>query len=115
VYALDLPAPRYAIELAVTLFPPDSGDCFPGTSLNLSETGVLIRTARWEPPGAVLNLKFPTFGCAAAVVWNSDPKGEVGVLLGMRFVSLRDEDLMALALMLGIPGEHHKVSTAGIS
>ena len=83
------------------LSPEDSGDGFPGTSLNISETGVLIRTARWEPLGALLDLRFPPFSCAAEVLWNSEAQGEVGVLLGMRLVSMREEDRERLALMLG--------------
>ena len=98
---MNTPAPRQAIEVPVTLSSGDLRDGFPGTSLNISETGVLIRTDRWEPLGALLHLRFPTFACEAKVVWNSEAKGEVGILLGMQFTSMLWEDRERLALMLG--------------
>jgi hypothetical protein len=73
-------------------------------SLNISETGVLLRTARREPHGALLHLTFPTFASAAEVVWSSEAKGEVGVLLGMQFLSMGGKDREQLAMILGRPG-----------
>jgi hypothetical protein len=98
---VNTPALRHSIEVCVTLFPGDSADGFPGTGLNISETGVLIRTDRWEPVGSLLHLTFPAFTSQAEVVWNSEAEGEVGVLLGMKFASMRWRDRERLALMLG--------------
>ena len=81
------PAPRANVRLAVTLVFDGSDLQVPAVSVNLSETGVLVRTARRTSRGTLAELEFKEFRARGEVIWTGQTSEE-GVLLGMKFVSI---------------------------
>lgn len=84
---MDRPAPRVNVKLPVTLTLNGSPLPTRGISVNLSETGVLVRAARRAERGTLVQLDFPEFKAKGEVIWTRDA-GEEGTLLGMRFASI---------------------------
>ena len=86
----DLPAPRADIRLSVTL--TFEGPPSPAVSVNLSETGVLVRSGRQAPIGSLVQLEFKEFKAKGELIWTGKTD-DAGVLLGMKFVSIGRRDL----------------------
>ncbi len=80
-------APRVDIRLEVAVGVAGSGVKVRSTALNISETGVLIRSSRRAPVGTILDLNFKGFSVEAVVIW-AKPTDE-GLLIGLKFVSAR--------------------------
>ena len=104
------PAPRFDIELPVEMADPSDGVSFRGVSLNMSESGMLVRSEEERARGTTLRFEFAPFGGTAQVIWTrhvtSDPAardGEGGILLGMKFVSMKRQDKKTLHRILQAP------------
>ncbi len=88
----DLPAPRADIRLSVTLTFEESPLPALAISVNLSETGVLVRSGRQAPRGSLVQLEFTEFKAKGELIWTRKTD-DAGVLLGMKFVSIGRRDL----------------------
>ena len=104
------PAPRFDIEFPVEMADPSDGVSFRGVSLNMSESGMLVRSEEERPRGTTLRFEFAPFGGTAQVIWTrhvtSDlpvRDGEGGILLGMKFVSMKRQDKKTLHRILKAP------------
>ena len=104
------PAPRFDIELPVEMADSSDGVSFRGVSLNMSETGMLIRSEQERARGTTLRFEFAPFGGTAQVIWTrqvaSDPRvkdGGGGILLGMKFLSMKRQDKKTLHRILQAP------------
>jgi c-di-GMP-binding flagellar brake protein YcgR len=102
------PAPRFDIELPVEMGEPSNGVAFRGVSLNISESGMLVRTEQELPRGTTLRFEFAPFGGTAMVIWARqvprDGRGsEPSVLLGLKFLAMNRQDKKTLARILQAP------------
>jgi hypothetical protein len=102
------PAPRFDIELPVEIGDPSSGTSFRGVSVNMSESGMLVRTLEERPRGTTIRFEFAPFGGTAMVIWARQvrPAGratEAGVLLGMKFLAMKRQDRKTLQRILQAP------------
>jgi hypothetical protein len=100
---MEKPAPRVNIQLVVALEFEECGTTAQGVSQNISETGVLIRSSKLAPRGAVARLEFKEFKTEAEVIWTKE--AEHGLLLGMRFLSMGWRARKALSDILESTGE----------
>ncbi len=99
---MNLPAPRFDIELPVELFHGESDKPFLGVSVNLSETGMLIVAEETRPRGTLLRFGFHQFGGSAEVIWiREDEEGET--LLGVKFLALKRGARKTLKRILEAP------------
>lgn len=102
------PAPRFDIELPVEMGEPSNGASFRGVSLNMSESGMLVRTEEERPRGTTLRFEFAPFGGTAMVIWTRHVPGngrgtEARVLLGLKFLAMNRQDRKTLARILQAP------------
>jgi hypothetical protein len=99
------PAPRFDIALPVELIEEQAGSRFQGVSINISESGMLVRAEEARPKGTRLSFSFAPFGGIAQVIWiRSLAEGEESrTLLGMKFVSMKRHDRKTLFRMLNAP------------
>ena len=96
----DRPSPRIDIRLTGVLT-AEGGSGTRAVSVNLSETGMLVRASRLHARGTSVELEFAEFKAGGEVIWNREvPEGN---LVGIKFGSLgwRDKrkirELVALA------------------
>jgi len=80
-------APRLDIKLSGTLTVDGASASTPAISVNLSESGILVRAARQAPRGTVVQLDFKNFKAEGEVIWAREFEDQ-GILLGLRFLSL---------------------------
>lgn len=99
------PAPRFDIALPVELTEGRENALFRGVSVNISESGMLVRSEEERPRGTVLSFSFAPFGGTAQVIWIRPlaSEEEPGTLLGMKFVSMKRHDRKTLVRMLNAP------------
>jgi len=102
------PAPRFDIELPVEMGEPGNGAPFRGVSLNMSESGMLVRAEEERPRGTTLRFEFAPFGGTAMVIWTGQvPRSgrgeESSVLLGMKFLGMKRQDKKILRRILQAP------------
>ena len=86
---------RVDFETLVVFAPSGSEDAFTGTSVNLSLSGMLVRSERRVEPGSVLQFATAAFAGECEVMWGHE-SSDGGSLFGIRFVSLgprADEEL----------------------
>ena len=108
--AMSEPAPRFDIELPVEMADPSDGVSFRGVSLNMSESGMLVRADQERARGTTLRFEFAPFGGTAQVIWTrnvtADPRArdaEGGILLGMKFLAMKRQDRKTLHRILQAP------------
>ncbi len=89
--SIDRPAARAEIRLSGTMTLEGSPLPTPVVSINLSETGILVRAGRQVVRGTPVQLEFKEFKSKGEVIWTRQSE-EVGNLLGIRFVSLARRD-----------------------
>lgn len=102
------PAPRFDIALPVELTEGREERRFRGVSVNISESGMLVRAEEERPKGTRLSFSFAPFGGTAQVIWIRPLTEEAveeasGTLLGMRFVSMKRHDRKTLVRILNAP------------
>jgi hypothetical protein len=102
------PAPRFDIELPVEMGDPGTDKPFRGVSLNISESGMLVRSEEERARGTTLRFEFAPFGGTAQVIWTRHVSGETrgtvaGALLGMKFLSMTRQDRKTLLRILQAP------------
>jgi c-di-GMP-binding flagellar brake protein YcgR len=102
------PAPRFDIALPVELTEGREEARFQGVSVNISESGMLVRAEQERPRGTTLSFSFAPFGGTAQVIWirqlvEEQEEGAAGTLLGMKFVSMKRHDRKTLVRMLNAP------------
>lgn len=96
----DRPSPRVDIRLTGVL--RVEGEAPARTvSVNLSESGVLVRGTRLLERGTEVDLEFPEFKCGGEVIWNR--KVDEGCLIGVKFGSVgwRDRKKIRELVALG--------------
>ncbi len=79
------------LRLSIDLIVEDSAARLPSVSLNISETGILVRAGRGLPRGSVVKLEAKEFKAKAEIIWTREME-EPGTLLGMKFVSIGRRD-----------------------
>ncbi len=80
-------SPRFDYETLIVFTPFQFEDAFTGTSVNLCEGGMLVRSERSIESGKILEFATATFAGECEVMWaHESPNG--GSLFGIRFVSL---------------------------
>ena len=99
----DSPAPRADIRLSVTLTFDGPPLPTPAVSVNLSETGVLVRSGRQAPRGAPVQLEFKEFKAKGELIWTGKTD-DAGVLLGIKFVSIGRRDLGVVRSLVDAAG-----------
>jgi hypothetical protein len=104
------PAPRFDIELPLEMGDSGGGASFRGVSLNISESGMLVRSDEERPRGTTLRFEFAPFGGTAMVIWTrhvgADPRVRDtagGILLGMKFLAMKRQDRKTLNRILQAP------------
>jgi len=60
-------APRYPVRLPIRYRPPGASDWRPGTTVNVSRSGLLFQTEQAPPPAKELELRLSLFGKAEIV------------------------------------------------
>ena len=79
--------PRFDFETLIVFTPYRSEGAFTGTSVNLCEGGMLVRSDKSIESGSILQFATATFAGECEVMWAHDsPNG--GSLFGIRFSSL---------------------------
>jgi hypothetical protein len=96
-------APRSDLRIEVMLRPPDSPDRFRGVCVNISEHGALVLTDRLQPRGTVLSFESRAFDGTAEVIWTRETGEASETLVGIQFLSLDQEDRLALLRILSTP------------
>ena len=102
---MSIPAPSFDVELPVELSSEESGEPFLGVSINLSDTGMLVVADEPQLRGTPLRFDFQQFGGTSEVIWTREDKVR-GVLLGMKFLSLKRRDRKTLCRILEAPLIH---------
>lgn len=99
------PAPRFDIALPVELTEEQADSSFRAISVNISESGMLVRSAHQKERGTVLRFAFAPFGGTAQVIWTHMHQGNGGtqMLLGMKFLAMKRRDRKVLVRMLNAP------------
>lgn len=96
------PKPRFDFETTVTFTPFGTEDSFVATSLNVSETGMMLRSEKPVETDLILQFMTPTFAGECRVPWSH--QAEDGALVfSIQFVSLgprATEELKKLLLGL---------------
>lgn len=81
----DRPSPRVDIRLTGSIS-SDGATPTRVVSVNLSDTGILLKARQSIPRGVTVQLEFPEFKAGGDVIWNRDT--EDGILVGVKFLSL---------------------------
>ncbi len=81
-------ANRLDLVTLLVLTPFGTEDLFTAFTVNLSEEGMLVRSGRPLPQGAVLVFATATFAGECEVMWSHDSAD--GTLAGVHFTSLGD-------------------------
>lgn len=93
------PASRINVRLSATVQLDGVPSSTPAISVNLSETGVLLRVGRRVSRGTQVQLGFQDFEAKGEVIWTA--KGDDGGhLVGVKFLSLRRRDRKSLERIL---------------
>lgn len=93
------PAARINVRLSATLLLEGVPSSIPAISVNLSETGILLRVGRMVPRGTRVELKSQEFQARGEVIWTAKAD-QGGHLIGVKFLSLRRRDRRALEKIL---------------
>ena len=99
---MSIPAPRFDLAMPVELRPNGQGDAFLGVSVNMSETGMLVRAEGSSDRGAVIDFRFHSFGGTCEVIWTREDE-DGRTLLGVRFQSMGRQDRRTLSRILSSP------------
>ena len=93
---------RFDFETLVVFTPARPEDSFTGTSINLCEGGMLVRSERRVESGSVLQFATAMFAGECEVMWGHESV-DGGSLFGIRFVSLGARAVEELSKLLCDP------------